>query len=225
MSRPLSVGVLLSGSGSNLQALIDAIVAGQLDARIAVVVSNEPDAYGLVRARAHGIPAEVVPHGAFPTRAAFDARLVEVLRGHQVELVALAGFMRLVTPVLLGAFPARVLNIHPALLPAFPGLHAERQALEYGACVTGVTVHFVDEHADHGPIILQVAVPILPGDDEAGLHARIQRQEQRAYARAIQLVAEGRVHIDGRRVRVDGTEADEGADLANPPFPARRTPA
>jgi phosphoribosylglycinamide formyltransferase-1 len=216
MARPLSIGVLLSGSGTNLQALIDAIAAGALDARVAVVVSNEASAYGLVRARAHGIPAVVVAHGAFPSRPAFDAAIVEVLRAHDVELVVLAGFMRLVTAVLLNAFPSRVLNIHPALLPAFPGLHAERQALAHGARVTGVTVHFVDEHTDHGPIILQVAVPILPGDDEARLHLRIQQQEHRAYTHAIQLIAEGRVHVDGRRVVIDGDDADGDATLASP---------
>jgi phosphoribosylglycinamide formyltransferase-1 len=224
MARPLPLGVLLSGSGTNLQALIDAVAARQLDARIAVVVSNEATAYGLVRAREHGISTEVVPHGGFPSRTAFDTRLVEVLRAHGVELVVLAGFMRLVTPVLLGAFPARVVNIHPALLPAFPGLHAERQALAHGARITGVTVHFVDEHADHGPIIVQVAVPILPDDDEARLHLRIQRQEHRAYARAIQLIAEGRVRIEGRRVLIDGDAADAEAALANPAFAQRTSP-
>lgn len=221
MTRPLSLGVLLSGSGTNLQALIDAIAARELDARIAVVVSNDAAAHGLVRARDHGIAAEVVPHAAFATRAAFDAAVVEVLRAHGVELVILAGFMRLVTPVLLEAFPMRVLNIHPALLPAFPGLHAERQALAHGARVTGVTVHFVDEHTDHGPIILQVAVPILPGDDEARLHQRIQRQEHRAYARAIQLVAEGRVRVEGRHVVIADEIADPDAALASPAFTQR----
>ncbi len=222
MSGLLRLGVLLSGSGTNLQALIDTIAAGTLGARITVVISNEPAAQGLVRATQHGIPTVLVPHGAFATRTEFDAKLVEVLRAHDVELVVLAGFMRLVTPVLLGAFPSRVLNIHPALLPAFPGLHAERQALAYGARVTGVTVHFVDEHADHGPIIVQIAVPVLPGDDEARLHARLQRQEHRAYARAIQLIAEGRVRIDGRRVHIDGAAANADDTLASPAFPVPR---
>jgi phosphoribosylglycinamide formyltransferase-1 len=224
MARPLTLGVLLSGSGTNLQALIDAIAIRELDARIAVVISNEAAAHGLGRARTHGIAAEVVAHGDFASRTAFDTRLVEVLREHDVELVVLAGFMRLVTPVLLGAFPARVVNIHPALLPAFPGLHAARQALAHGARVTGVTVHFVDEHADHGPIILQVAVPILPDDDEARLHLRIQRQEHRAYPHAIQLIAEGRVRIEGRRVLIDGDDTDPGTVLASPSL-AQRTSA
>src|SRR5690349_6679399 len=173
MARPIALGVLLSGSGTNLQALLDAIAAGRLDARVAVVVSN--------RADARGVPDVVVPHGDYPSREAFDARVVEVLRAHGVELVVLAGFMRLVTPVLLAAFPSRVLNIHPALLPAFPGLHAERQALAHGARITGVTVHFVDEETDHGPILAQAAVPILPDDTEERLHARIQREEHRLY--------------------------------------------
>lgn len=216
MAHPLALGVLLSGSGTNLQALIDAIDAGRLDARIAVVVSNRTDAYGLTRARARGLPVETVLHTAFTSREAFDARLVEVLHAHGVELVALAGFMRLVTRVLLAAFPARVLNIHPALLPAFPGLHAERQALEHGVRITGVTVHFVDEQTDHGPILLQAAVPVFPDDTEESLHLRIQRQEHRAYVRAIQLIAEGRVQIEGRRVLISGASPQAEATLVNP---------
>ncbi len=214
--------MLLSGSGSNLQALIDAIESGRLAARIAVVISNNPDAYGVVRARARGLAVEIVPHGAFRSREEFDARSVEVLRAHGVELVVLAGFMRLVSRVLLDAFPARVLNIHPALLPAFPGLHAERQALDHGVRLAGVTVHFVDEQADHGPILLQAAVPILPGDTEDTLHARIQRQEHRLYPYAVQLIAEGRVRVEGRRVLVDGAVVDPEAALANPDAPATR---
>jgi phosphoribosylglycinamide formyltransferase-1 len=216
MARPLTLGILLSGSGTNLQALIDAIDAGGLDARIAVVVSNDPTAHGLARATRHGIPTIVVPHADYPSRPAFDAKLVEVLQAHAVELVVLAGFMRLVSPVLLDAFPSAVLNIHPALLPAFPGLHAERQALAHGARITGVTVHFVDEHTDHGPILLQIAVPVLPDDDEDALHRRIQRQEHRAYAAAIQLIADGRVRIEGRRVTIAAASPEADAALANP---------
>ena len=216
MARPLALGVLLSGSGTNLQALIDAIAAGRLDARIAVVVSNLPEAHGLTRARTHGLPAAVLSHRDFASREAFDARLVEILRKHGVELVALAGFMRLVTRVLLDAFPGRVLNIHPALLPAFPGLHAERQALEHGARITGVTVHFVDEQADHGPILLQAAVPVFTDDTEQSLHNRVQRQEHRLYPLAIQLIAEGRVRIEGRRVLINDAPTRPDAALANP---------
>lgn len=216
MEGRLALGVLLSGSGTNLQALIDAIDAGRLHACIAVVISNVADAQGLARARTRGLStATVLPHD-FPSRELFDARLVEVLRAHGTELVVLAGFMRLVTRVLLDAFPARVLNIHPALLPAFPGLHAERQALAHGVTITGVTVHFVDEQTDHGPILVQAAVPVLPADTEETLHRRIQAQEHRVYPLAIQLIAEGRVRIEGRRVLVTGPHARPELVLANP---------
>jgi phosphoribosylglycinamide formyltransferase 1 len=216
MPEPLALGVLLSGSGTNLQALIDAIAAGTLDARIAVVVSNVADAGGIERARRHGLPTVVLPHRDVRSREAYDARVVETLRAHGVQLVVLAGFMRLVTPVLLQAFPMRVLNVHPALLPAFPGLHAERQALEHGARITGVTVHFVDELTDHGPILAQAAVPILPDDTEETLHARIQRQEHRLYPFAIQLIATGRVRVAGRRVAVTAAAFESDAALVNP---------
>jgi phosphoribosylglycinamide formyltransferase 1 len=216
MPDPLALGVLLSGSGTNLQALIDAIDAGRLAARVAVVISNVADAGGVERARRHGLTTVVLEHRDAPSRESYDARLVEVLRAHGVDLVVLAGFMRLVTPVLLNAFPSQVLNIHPALLPAFPGLHAERQALAHGARVTGVTVHFVDEQTDHGPILVQAAVPIAPDDTEATLHARIQRQEHRLYPFAIQLIAEGRVRVEGRRVVVSGWTSTADGVLANP---------
>jgi phosphoribosylglycinamide formyltransferase-1 len=216
MPEPLALGVLLSGSGTNLQALIDAIAAGRLSARIAVVVSNVADAGGLARARRHGLPVVVLSHRDAASREAYDTRVVQALRAHGVELVVLAGFMRLVTPVLLAAYPQRVVNVHPALLPAFPGLHAERQALAYGTRVTGVTVHFVDEETDHGPVIAQAAVPILPDDTEETLHARVQRQEHRLYPFALQLIAEGRVRVDGRRVVIGAAPAPPDAVVANP---------
>jgi len=216
MPDRLALGVLLSGSGTNLQALIDAIAAGQLHARIAVVISNVADAGGVERARRHGLTVRALPHRDAPTREAYDAQIVEILRAHGVELVVLAGFMRLVTPVLLAAYPLRVVNVHPALLPAFPGLHAERQAIAHGARLTGVTVHFVDEETDHGPILAQAAVPVFADDTEETLHARIQRQEHRLYPFAIQLIAEGRVRIEGRRVVIDGGASAPGACLANP---------
>jgi phosphoribosylglycinamide formyltransferase-1 len=196
--------------------LIDAIAAGQLSARIAVAISNVPGAAGLERARRAGIATVTLAHRDAPSREAYDRQLVEVLRSHDVTLVVLAGFMRLVTRALLDAYPNRVVNIHPALLPAFPGLHAERQALAHGACLTGVTVHFVDEETDHGPIIAQAAVPILEDDTEATLHARVQRQEHRLYPFAIQLIAEGRVRLDGRRVVVSGGSVRADDSLANP---------
>lgn len=201
MSAPRALGVLLSGGGTNLQAIIDAIERGELPARIRLVVSNRPDAYGLVRARNHKLPTAVVPHADFPSREAFDRRMVELLKQYDVELVVLAGFMRLLSSVFVRAFPHRILNIHPALLPAFPGLHAQRQAIEHGVRISGATVHLVDEEMDHGPIIMQAAVPVYADDTEARLRARILDQEHRIYPAAIKLFAEGRVRVEGRTVR------------------------
>ncbi len=202
MTTPLPIGVLLSGSGTNLQAIIDAIARGELAAAIKVVISNRADAYGLVRARQHGLPTVVVPHKDFPTREAFEAELIRILQAHHVELVVLAGFMRLLSPVFIRAFRQRIMNIHPALLPAFPGTHAQRQALERGVRIAGATVHFVDEEMDHGPIIVQAAVPVYPDDTEETLSTRILAQEHRIYAQAIQLYAEGRLQIDKQKVIV-----------------------
>jgi phosphoribosylglycinamide formyltransferase 1 len=196
----MDLGILISGRGSNMEAILDAIAAGTLDARAAVVVSNRPEAAGLETARRHGVPTVVVRHSEHPSREAFDARVVEVLREAGASVIALAGFDRLVSRVLLDAFPGRVVNIHPALLPAFPGLHAQRQALEYGARVTGATVHFVDEQMDHGPIIAQSVVDVQDGDDEATLSARILAEEHRLYPAALQLLATGSVRVSGRRV-------------------------
>jgi phosphoribosylglycinamide formyltransferase 1 len=200
----IAAGVLISGSGTNLQAIIDRIRAGRLDCQLRVVVANRLDAAGLARATRAGVPTRVIDHRAFSTREAFDATLVQALRDAGVELVILAGFDRLVTSVLLAAYPQRVMNIHPALLPAFPGMHAQRQALEYGVKVTGATVHFVDERTDHGPIIIQAAVAVEPEDTEETLAARILAVEHEIYPAAIQLYAEGRLAIEGRRVRVRG---------------------
>jgi len=206
MSAVVAAGILISGAGTNLQALIDRIVAGRLDCAIRVVISNRPDAAGLTRARAAGIPTRVIDHRHFATREDFDRALVEALRAAEVELVLLAGFDRLITAVLLDAFRLRVMNIHPALLPTFAGLHAPRQALDYGVKIAGVTVHFVDEQTDHGPIIIQGAVPVYAGDSEAVLRDRILAVEHEVYARAIQLFAEGRLAVEGRRVVVRGPE-------------------
>jgi phosphoribosylglycinamide formyltransferase-1 len=177
----------------------------RLDARVRVVVSNVPGVAALDRATAHGVPTEVVPHKAFASRADFDAAVVERLRHHGVGFVVLAGFMRVVTDVLLGAFPDRVLNVHPALLPAFPGVDAQAQALAYGVRVTGCTVHFVDAGVDTGPILLQETVPVLAGDDRARLAARILAREHETLVRALALVAADRVRIErrgGERPRV-----------------------
>ena len=201
------MGVLCSGSGSNLGALIAAERSGALGpARIAVVIVNRPGVGAIARAETAGVPVRVLPHGDHPSREAYDDVLVAALREAGVEIVALAGFMRLVTGRLLAAFAGRVLNIHPSLLPAFPGLHAQRQALEHGVKLAGCTVHFVDEGLDRGPIVLQAAVPVLDGDDEAALTARILAEEHRLYPRAVRLLAERRLVADGRRVRVLGAD-------------------
>ena len=206
----IRIGVLASGSGSNLQALVDAARDGRIDGRIATVVCNVPGARALERARMAGIPAELLPSKGVADRDAYDREVVARLHAHGVDLVCLAGWMRLVTPAFLGAFAAtpesrgapRVMNVHPALLPAFPGLHAQRKALEYGVRFTGCTVHFVDAGTDTGPVIVQAAVPVLPGDDEASLSARILVEEHRIYPLAVQWFAEGRLSVEGRHVSV-----------------------
>jgi len=191
--------VLISGRGSNLQSLIDAIKAGTLDADIAIVISNRASAPGLMRAREAGIEAMHLSPRDYPTRDDYDRAIVEVLRARQVGLVCLAGFMRLVGPPLLDAFPERILNIHPSLLPAFPGLDAQRQAFEYGVRVTGATVHLVNSELDAGPIIVQAAVPVLPDDTVDTISARILVEEHRLYPDAVRLVLDGGWTIDGRR--------------------------
>ena len=191
----MNLGVLISGRGSNLAAILAAIADGTLPARVALVVSNKPDAPGLARAAAAGVPTRVVPHGAYPDRAAFDAALVAALREAAVSVVVLAGFMRLLTPVLLDAFPDRVVNIHPALLPSFPGVDAQAQALAYGARISGCTVHFVDAGTDTGPIIAQAAVPVLEGDDRDALAARILPREHELLVRALGWIAAGKVTV------------------------------
>lgn len=198
----MKLGVLISGSGTNLQAILDAVAEGRLDAEVRLVLSNRPKAGGLERARRAGVPALCISHKRFQTREAFEEAMVSALLEHGVEWVALAGFMRVLTSTLLRAFPGRVVNIHPALLPAFPGVDAQRQALEYGVKFSGCTVHFVDEGVDTGPIIGQAVVPVLEGDDVEALRARILEQEHRLYPQVLQLLAEGRVLREGRRTRV-----------------------
>jgi phosphoribosylglycinamide formyltransferase 1 len=218
MRRAVSLGVLISGSGSNLQAIIDAIEAQELDAKIQVVLSNRADAYGLVRAKKHGIPVEVLDHKRFPSREAFDQAVVDILRDRQVELVVLAGFMRLLSPVFVRAYSNRIMNIHPALLPAFPGLHVQKKAVEHGVRFSGCTVHFVNEACDEGPIIIQAVVPVFPDDTEEILAGRILEQEHRIYPRAIQLYSEGRLRIEGRKVFVDDFAKEENQVLVQPPL-------
>jgi phosphoribosylglycinamide formyltransferase-1 len=191
----LALGVLISGRGSNLGAILAAIDAGTLEARVALVISNKADAAGLERAAAAGISTRVIPHGAYADRPSFDAALVAALREASVEVVVLAGFMRLLTPTFLDAFPNRVVNIHPALLPAFPGVDAQAQALAYGARVTGCTVHFVDAGTDTGPVIAQAAVPILEGDDRDTLAARVLPREHELLVRALGWIAAGKVEV------------------------------
>jgi phosphoribosylglycinamide formyltransferase 1 len=211
------LGVLVSGDGTNLQAILDAVADGTLDARVAMVLSNVSGVGALSRARKAGVETAVIEHGKFADRRAFDGALVEALRSRGVEVVVLAGFMRLVTDVLLGAFPCRVVNVHPSLLPAFPGVHAQKQALDYGAQVSGCTVHFVDGGTDTGPIVAQAVVPVLDDDDEASLRARILEREHELLPRVLQWMAEGRLSVEaptvpgGRaRVRVRGVRASLG---------------
>jgi phosphoribosylglycinamide formyltransferase-1 len=218
MAWKLPIGVLISGSGTNLQAIIDAIEAKRLDAAIQLVLSNRADAYGLVRAKSHGIPTEVLDHKKFPSREAFDAEVVEILRERGVDLVVLAGFMRLLSPVFVKAFSNRIMNIHPALLPSFPGLHVQKKAVEHGVRFSGCTVHFVNDQCDEGPIIIQAVVPVFPDDTEETLAERILKQEHRIYPRAIQLYSEGRLRVEGRKVYVDGLCKDETQVLFQPPL-------
>ena len=193
------LGILISGRGSNFEAIADSIDAGRLDAEIAIVISNNPNAEGLRRAQQRGLKAVCVRSRAME-REAYDRLVVEKLRAERVDLVCLAGFMRLLSAYFVAEFPQRILNIHPSLLPAFPGLEAQLQALEHGVKHSGCTVHFVDEKLDAGPIILQATVPVLDSDDEGALAARILSEEHRIYTEAIRLVLSGKYRIDGRRV-------------------------
>ena len=213
----VKLGVLVSGRGSNLQAIIDNIEKGLLPAEIVVVISDQPDAYSLERARKHNIPAiHISAKGYRGKRDAYDALLVTEFRKNNVELVCLAGFMRIITPTLIKAFPNRILNIHPALLPAFPGLHVQKAALDHGVKFSGCTVHFVDEGMDTGPIIIQAVVPDLDNDNEDSLSERILKQEHKIYSRAISLYAEGMLKIDGKRVLVTGGKTIADEFLLNP---------
>ena len=202
------LGILLSGRGSNFLAIADAITQGQIaDARIAVVISNRVDAPGIEAARSKGFAAEVIEPKGRP-RAEHDAEIVATLKANQVDLVCLAGYMRLLSAEFVRAYPQRILNIHPSLLPAFPGLDAQRQALAYGVKVSGCTVHFVDEELDHGVIVVQKTVPVLAGDDEHTLAARILAQEHVAYAEAINRVLSGKYRVAGRRFVAAQTETE-----------------
>lgn len=207
MPERLRVGVLVSGTGSNLQALIDACRRGDAKAEIAVVISNVPTAFALERARAAGVPAVVVNHRGYASAETFEEAIREALQAHRVELVCLAGFLRILSPRFVGAFPGRIINIHPALLPAFggKGMYGERvhrAVIESGARRSGCTVHFVTEVPDGGPIIAQVAVPVQPGDTPATLAARVAREEHRLYPEVVGLFAEGRLRLEGDKVKI-----------------------
>lgn len=211
----VNIGVLVSGSGTNLQSIIDAIEAGSLSASIKIVISNKPDAYALERAKKHGIATAVVRVKDFPSRELFDAEVLRLLREAGVELVVLAGFMRLISSVLLEGYPMRIINIHPSLLPSFPGLEVQKAALEHGVKFSGCTVHFVDSGLDSGPIIIQAVVPVKDEDTAEALQKRILAEEHRIYPQAIQLFSEGRIEVRGRRVFVRGGQPPSST-LTNP---------
>jgi phosphoribosylglycinamide formyltransferase-1 len=217
MSDPIRIGVLVSGNGSNLQSIIDNSIQGKLNAVVACVISNNAEAFALERAKKHDIPTFYVNHRSFSSREAFDAALVDLLIQHRVRLVALAGFKRIISPVLLDAFPMSVMNIHPALLPAFPGSKAQQQALNYGVKISGCTVHFVDTGTDSGPVIIQAAVPVFDNDTEDTLSKRILAEEHKIYPIAIQLFAEGRLSVEGRKVRVKSSTEPTVSFLESPP--------
>jgi phosphoribosylglycinamide formyltransferase-1 len=198
----IRIGVLLSGRGSNLQALLDACAEGRIDGTIAVVVSDKADAFGLERARQAGVEAIFLDPAAYETKNAYNVALAETLKVRNIDLVCLAGYMRLVKQPVLEAFPGRIMNVHPALLPSFKGLDAQKQALEYGVKVAGCTVHFVTAGMDEGPVIRQAAVPVLEGDTVETLSERILREEHRIFPEAVQLFAQGKLRVEGRRVIV-----------------------
>jgi phosphoribosylglycinamide formyltransferase 1 len=213
----LAIGILASGSGTNFDSIAAAVAAGRIDARIVVLVCNRASAAVVGKAEARGIPTLVFDHKAFANREAFDGAVADALEKVGVELVVMAGFDRIVTGALLSRFPERVVNIHPALLPAFRGADAQAQTAEYGVTIAGATVHFVDEHVDHGPIIIQGAVPVIPGEDRETIRLRILAVEHRIFPEALRLIADGRVKIEGRMVRIEGRAAIEGECLLSPP--------
>lgn len=204
------IAVFVSGGGSNLQSIIDSVESGSLSLEIAVVISNKDDAYGLTRARNHGIPTRIVRHGDFDGREAFESRLISILDGYKVDLVALAGFMRVLTPTFVRHYRHRIINIHPAILPSFPGTHGQQQAFDYGVRFSGCTTHFIDEGTDTGPIILQAVVPVLPDDTVDSMAARILREEHRIYPESLRLWAAGRLQIEGRKVRILPDDQSDG---------------
>jgi phosphoribosylglycinamide formyltransferase 1 len=218
MAELIKLGILISGSGSNLQSIIDNIEKGALKATINIVISNNPLAFGITRAQKHGLPVIVVKQEDFKTRDDFDAELIRILKNHEIDLIVLAGFMRILTPDFLKAFPQKIINIHPSLLPAFPGIHGQKKAFDYGVKFSGCTVHFVEENIDSGPIIIQSVVPVLEDDTEESLAVRILNEEHRIYPQAIQFFAAGRIRISGRKVHITDVEKISLIALHNPPL-------
>jgi phosphoribosylglycinamide formyltransferase-1 len=218
MNNKINIGVLVSGSGSNLQSIIDQSENGNLDAVIKVVISNNQDAYALVRAKKHDIPAIVIDHSDFTDREQFDQQMMAILKFYEVELVIMAGFMRVLTPLFIKAFPMKIMNIHPALLPSFQGIHAQERAFDYGVKFSGCTVHFADEGVDTGPIIIQSVVPVYDDDTADTLQQRILKEEHRIFSQAIQFYAEGKLEIVGRKVRIRNHKKIDETPLHNPPL-------
>ena len=216
MAGFIKLGVLISGNGSNLQSIIDHIEKKLLSAAIKVVISNNPHAFGIQRAKKHGLKVVIINQHDFKSKEAFDWELLKILQENQVDLVVLAGFMRIISSVLLAAFPQKIINIHPALLPSFPGLHGQKQAIDYGVKFTGCTVHFVNEGVDTGPIIIQGIVPVYDDDTEDTLSRRILKEEHRIYPQAIQLLAEGKLQLEGRKVRINSIKKKNIKPIHNP---------
>jgi phosphoribosylglycinamide formyltransferase-1 len=218
MSKTLRIGTLASGSGSNVQSIIDQIEARELHAEIVILLSDNPDAKVLQRAVRHGITHKVIEPGEFKVREDHDRAMIRALNEHRVDLVVLAGYMRVISTEFVAAFSGRIMNIHPALLPSFPGIHVQQKAADYGVRFSGCTVHFVDEGTDTGPIIIQAVVPVLPGDTGETLGARILKQEHRIYPEAIRLFYQGRLKIEGRHVRIMDHTVDSSQWMMNPPI-------
>jgi phosphoribosylglycinamide formyltransferase-1 len=218
MADLLKLGVLISGNGSNLQSIIDHIEKGSLKAVIKIVISNNPDAFGVTRAKKHGIKVSLLNNMDFNSKEDFDSELINILKKNDIDLVILAGFTRILTPGFLKAFPQKIMNIHPSLLPSFPGLHGQKQAVDYGVKFSGCTVHFVDEGVDTGPIIIQNVVHVNDDDTGETLAARILKEEHRIYPQAIQFYAEGRLEIKDRKVKLKSAKKYFSPSLCNPPL-------
>ncbi len=218
MNNKVNIGVLVSGSGSNFQSIIDQTENGNLDAVIKVVICNNPDAYALERAKKHNIPSVIIDHKDFKDRSELDEKMIDILKSYSVELVIMAGFMRVLTPLFIKAFPMRIMNIHPAILPSFQGTHAQERAFNYGVKFSGCSVHFADEGVDTGPVIIQSVVPVYDDDTADTLQERILKEEHRIFPQAIQFYAEGKLEVVGRKVHVKNHKKIDEIPLHNPPL-------